>query len=305
MQARNDHFPTASHINAPLSADSFSPSSEHDLDNGLAVEELVIRLRDEAPHIHKLNHSIITIGRDSTNDIVLKTGAVSRHHARLEWRRGVWYVTDLDSTNGTSMENDLLEPHTMRVFPFEQHIKVGPYELRLRGSFTELPELTHYIVPEQTSHDVAHWRNVYSHVQNNEPLSTPSQKNFAFSMWPQKAVHNSKVFVAIQNEANVTQHFKLIASSDAALSFTSAAWEVSVPAGIEKRVAFIVHADARPLLGDVQHPAFEIAVETDDNRRQSAKGTVAIKPHLSQRMLLFGFTVLFMLLISYLVTLLL
>lgn len=300
MQARNGHSPVLSHIDPFSPADNILAPSEN-INAELAVEELVVRLGQEAPHIHKLSHSIITVGRDSTNDIVLKTGAVSRHHARLEWRRGVWYITDLDSTNGTGMDNRLLEPHTMRVFPFEQHATVGPYELELRRSYGEAPELTHYIVPEQPDDEITYWRNIYT----DEPTIIPTYKNFKFSMWPLKAIHNGKVFVAIQNEANVSQHFKIKTSSDADLSFTSAAWELTVPAGVEKRIAFIVHAETRPLLGSVQYPEFEILVEADDHQRQSAKGTVAVQSRMSQRMLLFAFSILFLLLLSYLMTLLL
>ncbi|MGB1251625.1 MAG: FHA domain-containing protein [Candidatus Promineifilaceae bacterium] len=258
----------------------------------------MIRLANEAPHIHKLNHSLVTIGRDSTNDIVLETSAVSRHHARLEWRRGVWYITDLDSTNGTGIDDNLLEPHTMRVFPFEQRASVGPYEIELRRNLAELPELTQYLIPKEVNGVTSYWNPLDA----PETLPTSTQKNFTFSMWPQKAVHNGKVFVAIQNEANITQRFKLSATSDAALSFTSATWEVTVPAGVEKRVAFIVHADERPLLGDISHPEFEIEVESDGNQHQSSTGTVAIASRLSQRMLLFSLTMLFLVLISYLVT---
>ena len=297
MQVRNGPFPTVSQMSTPTSADYQIPSSiEHD--TGLTVEELVIRLENEAPHIHKLNHSIVTIGRDSTNDIVLKTGAVSRHHARLEWRRGVWYITDLDSTNGTSVDNELLDPHTMRVFPFEQQANIGHYELELRRSYTDQPELTQYLVPKQVNGELTYW----DPLQSAETTPDPTPSNFTFSMWPKKAVHNGKVFIAVQNEANITQRFKLTASSDAPLSFTSAAWEITVPAGVEKRVAFIVHADTRPWFGDVSHPEFEIGVETEDDQRRSSKGTVAIESRLSQRMLLFGLMMLFLSLISYLVT---
>ncbi len=43
----------------------------------------------------------LTIGRDSTVQLVLKDPEASRRHVRLETRDGVVYVRDLESSNGT------------------------------------------------------------------------------------------------------------------------------------------------------------------------------------------------------------
>jgi two-component system cell cycle response regulator len=58
---------------------------------------------------HVLDRELITIGRDRENDIVLDSDSVSRRHARVEHRDGQIYLTDLDSTNGTYV-NDEPEP---------------------------------------------------------------------------------------------------------------------------------------------------------------------------------------------------
>jgi Protein of unknown function (DUF3662)/Inner membrane component of T3SS, cytoplasmic domain len=47
----------------------------------------------------------LTIGRASDNGIVLRDGRASRHHARIDGRRGSLVLSDLDSTNG-SFVND-------------------------------------------------------------------------------------------------------------------------------------------------------------------------------------------------------
>ena len=46
-------------------------------------------------------HEELVIGRNPSCDIVLPGPAVSRHHARLNFRDGSWILQDLDSTNGT------------------------------------------------------------------------------------------------------------------------------------------------------------------------------------------------------------
>ena len=55
---------------------------------------------------HVLDQEVITIGRDRENDIVLDSDSVSRRHARIEHRDGRIYLTDLDSTNGTYVNDD-------------------------------------------------------------------------------------------------------------------------------------------------------------------------------------------------------
>jgi RNA polymerase sigma factor (sigma-70 family) len=51
-----------------------------------------------------------TIGRGSGCSIRLAHGSVSKEHARLEWTGDAWRVTDLESLNGTSLNNHRLPP---------------------------------------------------------------------------------------------------------------------------------------------------------------------------------------------------
>jgi hypothetical protein len=49
----------------------------------------------------ELDGAMLTIGRAGDNRLVVHDGRVSRHHARLQARRGSLVFTDLDSTNGS------------------------------------------------------------------------------------------------------------------------------------------------------------------------------------------------------------
>ena len=49
-----------------------------------------------------------TIGRARDCDLVLDDARVSRHHAALVVRRGELWIEDLGSTNGTSVEGELV-----------------------------------------------------------------------------------------------------------------------------------------------------------------------------------------------------
>jgi hypothetical protein len=50
----------------------------------------------------------ITIGRDSTNEIVINDAEVSRRHARLTFQGGKYVLEDLGSTNGTFVNGQRL-----------------------------------------------------------------------------------------------------------------------------------------------------------------------------------------------------
>jgi FHA domain len=45
--------------------------------------------------------SVLTVGRDAANDIVITDATVSGRHAELRWEGRCWVVCDVGSTNGT------------------------------------------------------------------------------------------------------------------------------------------------------------------------------------------------------------
>ena len=45
--------------------------------------------------------SVLTVGRDAANDIVIIDATVSGRHAELRWEDRCWVVCDMGSTNGT------------------------------------------------------------------------------------------------------------------------------------------------------------------------------------------------------------
>lgn len=49
---------------------------------------------------------VVNIGRADYNDIVLPEPSVSTAHAKLQRREGVWVISDLDSTNGTTVDGE-------------------------------------------------------------------------------------------------------------------------------------------------------------------------------------------------------
>src|SRR5439155_26189542 len=49
---------------------------------------------------------VVNIGRADYNDLIVPDPSVSTSHAKLQRRRGVWVLLDLDSTNGTFVDGE-------------------------------------------------------------------------------------------------------------------------------------------------------------------------------------------------------
>jgi two-component system cell cycle response regulator len=71
-----------------------------------------------------LDKDVITIGRGRDNDIVLPSDCVSRRHSRLERRNESVHVVDLQSTNGTFV-NDDTTPVKDRALARGDQLKIG------------------------------------------------------------------------------------------------------------------------------------------------------------------------------------
>lgn len=70
---------------------------------------LVIRRQDDSVTQMEWDKPILSIGRDSANEIIINHPLASRRHARLERDETGYFVRDLDSTNGTYVNGDRIE----------------------------------------------------------------------------------------------------------------------------------------------------------------------------------------------------
>ena len=61
-----------------------------------------------------LNRSLISIGRDPSNDVVLPDAMVSRRHAVIEYRGSQYYVRDCNSSNGSLVNGDRVSERSLR-----------------------------------------------------------------------------------------------------------------------------------------------------------------------------------------------
>lgn len=72
------------------------------VDDGSTVE-----LHLDKDGIRSGNQWTLKLGRKDDNDLILRNDTfVSRYHAQLLWHDAGWWLEDLQSTNGTFLENE-------------------------------------------------------------------------------------------------------------------------------------------------------------------------------------------------------
>ena len=74
---------------------------------------LLVQTEDNPPQLRNFQVAEITIGRDPACECILPDEAVSTHHARLSYHHAQWWLEDLDSKNGTKLNNELLNIPTV------------------------------------------------------------------------------------------------------------------------------------------------------------------------------------------------
>lgn len=55
----------------------------------------------------------LTVGRDKSNQLVLPSRDVSRFHAIIKWEQSAYAIEDLDSANGTFINEDYIQKHLL------------------------------------------------------------------------------------------------------------------------------------------------------------------------------------------------
>ena len=73
---------------------------------------IVVHQDPTTQQVFPLKEDVITIGRESSNDVVLIDPEASRKHAQISFQAGRYVVEDLDSTNGTFVNGRRIQTAT-------------------------------------------------------------------------------------------------------------------------------------------------------------------------------------------------
>jgi len=97
--------------------------------------QITVNIAGESSHIYTLDRPQITIGRERDNDIIIHSGIVSRHHARLEETHGEYQLAVLPgATNDTYLDGELVvEP---RLLHHNSVVRIGGEEAGMMVNLT-------------------------------------------------------------------------------------------------------------------------------------------------------------------------
>lgn len=170
---------TCTHCGWAAGRDSASPMTATD-DAPDEPAQLVVRKIAEggeagAPAVVALESDEIYVGRLPSCDVVLDGDlAASRRHALIQVSEGQYVIADLGSSNGTFVDDELIERPT--VLRDGQHVRIGSYELVFHA-------------PHSTADDIGWRANVASGPFAVEAPPTLKMDPGRRAMPPRDAVH--------------------------------------------------------------------------------------------------------------------
>lgn len=83
------------------------------------------------------DQDLITVGREPDNKVCLAIDVLSRHHAKIYFRDGAWFVEDLDSSNGTYHRGRKLPPNSRSELANGDVVRLGTVAVTI--SFLDSP----------------------------------------------------------------------------------------------------------------------------------------------------------------------
>jgi pSer/pThr/pTyr-binding forkhead associated (FHA) protein len=91
------------------------------------VIRLGVRLKNRSVVYRSFSQPEVILGRDPVCDVPIDDEAASARHAKLSFHHGQWWIEDLVSTNGTSLNHEKLT--TATVLTSGDEIKCGKARL--------------------------------------------------------------------------------------------------------------------------------------------------------------------------------
>lgn len=117
---------TQEEIVAPHQVENYIPPAQE------LNQDIIQVFADNSPLFTlTVQKKVLTIGRNADNDIVIKDKKASRHHARIEYDGHLYHIIDLNSANGTYLDDARLLPGVGEIWSPENTLKIGDSWLKL------------------------------------------------------------------------------------------------------------------------------------------------------------------------------
>jgi eukaryotic-like serine/threonine-protein kinase len=127
-----------------------------------------VLLPDRTVRMIEISADEMTIGRDPESEIVLDHPKISRQHARLQYDGQNYWISDLNSRNGTLLANNRLQPGEPTVWEGNQAVQLGEIYLRLKRDQMPPHVITNTTGETQPSHTLVEPPN--SHAPALRPI---------------------------------------------------------------------------------------------------------------------------------------
>ena len=268
---RLDSLPGASALPSRLGEDLTAPPG---------MDQLIIARKGDAPRAYPLEKDSLTVGRTSVNDITLDLEGVSRRHTRLERTAQGWQVTDLNSTNGTFLENQKLLPGIPEPWPMDRSLRVGPYFLRWRragvaAGAAAAPPMRSYAATAASAPLPPGSTQIHSQSGQHSVVLNPT-------MVEVEAGGQAQVQVELINDSVAVNHYRLEVRNLPGEWYTLPQESLQLMPGSRGSLVFIVHPPRRSATRAGRH-SFELALipsaNTDDVARVT--GHIDVKPFVA------------------------
>lgn len=117
-----------------------SVSSSNSKDHPHAQARLEVRWEGESTQSIYLNEEVTTIGRGISNRLVLGDTMVSRCHAQVVMSNDTYWLTDLNSSNGTFLNDKPIVPRKPYPLSHDDSIRIGVFHL-IFSYYDVMPEI--------------------------------------------------------------------------------------------------------------------------------------------------------------------
>lgn len=101
----------------------------------MSESEIKLLLRVSGPDMEETQLLVgrqgLRVGRTRDNQLALENREISRQHMRIVWREDKYFVEDLNSSNGTWLNDNRLTPRDLYELRPDDTVRVGPYLIRI------------------------------------------------------------------------------------------------------------------------------------------------------------------------------
>ncbi len=101
----------------------------------MAESEIKVLIRVNGPEIEEqqllVGRQGLRVGRTKDNHLALDNREISRQHIRIIWREDKYFVEDLNSSNGSWLNDNRLTPREQYELRPDDVIRIGPFLMRI------------------------------------------------------------------------------------------------------------------------------------------------------------------------------